>query len=149
MSSGSASSSGGKLAKSPISCFRWCMVRYFSRPLPTTQQLTRSVGDGSAFLIVVYSARYGYRHLARARSTLNLLDRILEDTTIYFFAIVTWHLLVIFFELFASVSDRLAYLCSSADHEPHTGGNPTSTRQVSHRLRYCSQDKLDGVLYRF
>ena len=79
---------------------------YFAfRTHNVTTDPIRFVEDGSAFLIVVYSARYGYRHLVRAKSTLSLLDRLLEDTTIYFFAIVTWHLLVIFFELFASVSD--------------------------------------------
>ena len=43
----------------------------------------------------------------------NLLDRIVRDATIYFLVIFAGHLPVIFFELFAPVSDRTADLGSS------------------------------------
>ena len=67
-----------------------------------------SVKDTSAFLIVVYSARY--RGLMRARGVQSLLDTIVEDAIVYFLLIFICQLLVIFFEFFAPVSDHLVDL---------------------------------------
>lgn len=112
----------------------WCVISRVLCPRCNGQSV--SVKDGSTFLIVVYSAKHGYQRLGYAHNTSSLFDRILQDTTAYFFAIFTWHLLLIFFELFESVSDRSAHLCSSPYYEPHTGNNPTSPCEVSHHLGY-------------
>ena len=44
----------------------------------------------------------------RTHGIQSLLDTIVEDATVYFLIIFTGHLLVIFFEFFAPVSENLA-----------------------------------------
>jgi len=102
------------------------------------------VKDTSAFLIVVYSAKN--RRLSRAIGVPSLLDKILQDATIYFLVIFTSHLLLIFFEFLAPVSDLSTGLFSSAHDEVHIGFDPTLSCEVSHRLEYCNKGEFDGVL---
>ena len=61
------------------------------------------VTDTVAFLIIVYSAKH--RGLMRAHGVPSLLDRIVEDATVYFLIMFTGQLLVLFFEFLAPVSD--------------------------------------------
>ena len=66
------------------------------------------VTDTAAFLIIVYSAKH--RGLMRAHGVPSLLDRIVEDATVYFLIMFTGQLLVLFFEFLAPVSDSLINL---------------------------------------
>ncbi|KAF9643489.1 hypothetical protein BDM02DRAFT_3264071 [Thelephora ganbajun] len=63
------------------------------------------VYDISAFALVVHSARR--RNHARAHGVPSLLDKIVQDATVYFLAIFTCHFLLIFFELFAPAPIQL------------------------------------------
>ena len=60
--------------------------------------------DSWAFLVIIYSARN--RGVMRAHGMPSLLDNIVRDATIYFLVLFTVHLLVVFFELLAPVSDH-------------------------------------------
>jgi len=102
------------------------------------------VKDASAFLIIVNSARN--RGFSRASGVPNLLDKILQEATVYFLAIFTSHLLLIFFEFFAPVSDLSTDLFSSTHDELHIGINSTPPCKVSHRLECCDKDEFDKVL---
>ncbi|KAF9643927.1 hypothetical protein BDM02DRAFT_3191081 [Thelephora ganbajun] len=61
--------------------------------------------DASAFLLVIYSARH--RGHTRAHGVPSLLDKIVQDATVYFLVIFGGHLLLIFFELFAPAPIQL------------------------------------------
>jgi len=82
----------------------------------------------------------------RAHGVRSLLDTIVEDTTVYFLITFTRHL-VILFEFFVPVSDRLADLCSSTRDKLHIGKDSSPSREVSHRLVYHDKDELDGMLH--
>ena len=119
------------------------MVRHFpSSGVHIATANPFSVKDTAAFLVIVYSAKH--RKLMRAHGVPSLLDRIVADATVYFLVILTGQLLMIFFEIFASVSDLPAKLWSSAHDELHIGYDPTPSRDVSH-LVYCNKDEFDGV----
>ena len=60
-------------------------------------------GDCSAFLIIIYSAKR--QGLVGVHGVPTILDKILQDATMYFLVIFTGHLFVIFFEIFAPVRD--------------------------------------------
>jgi len=68
--------------------------------------------DTSVFLFVVYSARRRTR--MRIHGVRSLLDTIVRDATGYFLLIFTVHILVILFEFFTPVSDRLVGLRSGS-----------------------------------
>lgn len=62
------------------------------------------VEDVSAFVLIVVSAKLRGRTLVAEAPS--LLDKVLQDATTYFLVLFTGHLIFVFFELFASVSDR-------------------------------------------
>ena len=72
--------------------------------------------DIVAFSIIVYSTKW--RGLTRARGVPSLLDKIVRDATIYFMVIFSSHLLLVFFEFLAPVSNFPACLFSSTSDEP-------------------------------
>ena len=82
----------------------------------------------------------------RVHGVRSLLDTIVEDATIYFLLIFTGHLLMIFLEFFAPVSDHLADLCSSTHDRLHVGNASTPSREVSHHLEHHDKDELNRVL---
>ena len=84
----------------------------------------------------------------RAHGIPSLLDNIVQGATTYFLVIFTGHLLLIFFELLAPVSDCPADLYSSAHDESYIGTDPTPSCEVSHRLQCHNKDEFDGVLSR-
>ena len=100
--------------------------------------------DTSAFFIVVYSTRH--RRLMRAYGVRSLLDTIVEDATVYFLIIFAGHLLVIFLEFFAPVSDHPADLCCSTHGGLHVGRASNPCRKVSHHLEHHDKEELDGML---
>ena len=102
------------------------------------------IKDTSAFLIVVYSAKY--RGLMRAHGMPSLLDNIVQGATAYFLVIFTGHLLWIFFELLAPVSDRPADLYSSTHDELHIGTDSTPSCEVSRRLECRNKDEFDEAV---
>jgi hypothetical protein len=103
-----------------------------SRVLTTNLFLDK---DTSAFVIIAYYAKG--RGNMRARGVPSLLDRIVEDATLYFLIIFTSQIFVISFEIFAAVSDHPVVLRSSVDGERCVGIDPTPSRDVSPtRLRY-------------
>jgi hypothetical protein len=67
-----------------------------------------SVKDALALFFIVHSAkrRDGGRGLTRVGGVSSLLDKILKDATAYFLVLSTGHLLLLFFEIFAPVSER-------------------------------------------
>ena len=79
------------------------------------------VKDALALLIIAYSAKRHDGGHARIDSMPRLLDKILEDATVYFLVLSTGHLLLLFFELFAPVSGCPIDLCSAAHDELHIG----------------------------
>jgi len=82
----------------------------------------------------------------RVRGVRSLLDTIVEDATGYFLLIFTVHILVILFEFFAPVSDRLTDLCSSAHYKLDIGNDSRPPPAVSNHLEYRDKDELDGML---
>jgi len=90
--------------------------------------------DSLAFFIIVYSVKW--RGPARPRAVPSLFDNIVQDATMYFLVIFSSHLVLIFFELFAPVSDFLI------DPSPpplltsccKKGNDSTPSCGVSHRL---------------
>ena len=110
---------------------------------PTTQYPHHTANlvlaqDTSAFIIIVYSARN--RRNMNFHGVPNLLDNIVQGASMYFFVIFTGHLLLVLFEIFAPVSDRLTDSCSFAHYESHTASDPTPSCQVSRRLGCCYKD---------
>lgn len=87
-----------------------------------------------------------WRGLIRARGVPSLLDRIVQDSTMYFLAIFTSHLLLVFFELFAPVSDFSTGPIFSAPDRPHEGENSATSCEVSHRPEPCDGDRVHGML---
>ena len=79
------------------------------------------VKDALALLIIVYSAKQHDGCRTRVDGMPRLLDKILQDATTYFLVLSTGHLLLLFLEVFASVSDRPIDWCSTAHDELHLG----------------------------
>ena len=71
-----------------------------------------SVKDTLALLIIVYSVKRRDGGLTRVGGVPNLLNKILQDATTYFMVLSACHLLLLFFGIFAPVSDGLVELCS-------------------------------------
>jgi len=101
------------------------------------------IKDSSAFLIIIYSTKH--RALVRPRGMPSLLDNIVQGATAYFLIIFTGHLLLVFFELLAPVSDHPADLCSSTHDRLHVGTDSTSPCEVSHCLECHNKDEFDRV----
>ena len=78
------------------------------------------VKDSLALLTIVYSAKHHDGGRTRVDSVPRLLDKILQDATIYFLVLSTGQLLLLFFEIFAPVSDPVNFR-SAAHNKPHTG----------------------------
>ena len=72
------------------------------------------VKDALALLIIVYSANHHDGGRARVDGIPRLLDKILHDATVYFLVLSTGHLILLFFKVFAPVSDRPVDLGSAA-----------------------------------
>lgn len=102
------------------------------------------VKDTSAFLIVIYSTKY--RNHLRIIGVPRLIDQVVEGATVYFLMIFTGHILVVFFEFLAPVSDHPANICSPAHDEPHVGNGSAPSCEVSHRFEYRNKDEFDGML---
>ena len=81
------------------------------------------VKDALALLIIVYSAKHRDGGPARVDGMPRLLDKILQDATVYFLVLSTGRLLLLFFEVFAPVSDHPVDLCSAAYHKLHIGSD--------------------------
>ena len=77
------------------------------------------IKDALALLIIVSSAKHKDRSLARIDGEPRLLDKILQDATTYFLVLSTGHLILLLFEAFAPVSDRLVDLCFAVHDKPH------------------------------
>ena len=75
--------------------------------------------DVLALLIIVYSAKHRDEGCTLVDGMPSLLDKILQDATTYFLVLSTGHLLLLFFELFAPVSDHPVDLCSAAHNKLH------------------------------
>ena len=89
--------------------------------LSTARALTSDsfpVKDALAFFIIVYSAKRACR--IRVDGVPNLLDTIIRDATTHFLALYAGHLLILFFRLFAPVSNHTVDLCSTAHDKLHT-----------------------------
>ena len=93
----------------------------FSTAHPPTSNPFR-VKDALALLIIIYSAkRYG--DLTRVGGVPSLLDKIRQDATVYFLVVSTGHLVFLFFQIFAPVSDHHVDLCFAAhDKRAHRIG---------------------------
>ena len=115
--------------------------------LPTSSSPTPNtfcIKDVLALVIIAYSAKRRARGLAHVGGVPNLLDKILRDATTYFLVLTTGHILFLFFEVFAHVSDPVN-LCSTAHDKLHTGSNESSSRVVSRRLKCWNEVKSDGT----
>ena len=73
--------------------------------------------DALALLIIIYSAKHHDGGRACIDGVPRLLDNILQDATVYFLVISTGHLLLLFFQIFAPVSDHPVNSCSTAHHK--------------------------------
>ena len=89
----------------------------YDTSFPSTAHILASdpfpIEDALALLIIVYSAKRRAGGLARVGGMPSLLDKILQDATMYFLVLSTGHLLLLFFEIFAPVSDRPVDSCST------------------------------------
>ena len=103
------------------------------------------IKDSSAFLVIICSTSK-HRGLLRAHGITSLLDKIVQGATVYFLVIFTGHLLVIFFELLAPVSDHPADLRYFAHGGLHVGTGSAPSCQVSYHLECRSKDESDRVL---
>jgi len=144
MSSSSVSSKHGGPARLSMPCSHWHMVRHFPSFSIHIATVNTFVKDTSAFLIIIYSARH--RGLMRAHGVKSLLDKIVEDATVYFLIIFISQLLVVFFQFLAPVSDHLADLCSSTHGKLHIGNDPTPSHEVSRHFEHHNTDQLDEML---
>jgi len=115
----------------------------FCIPIAATKCLF--VKDAVAFSIIVYSMKW--RGLTRAQGVPSLLDKIVRDATMYFVVIFTSHLLLVFFEFFAPVSDFLTCLFFSTSDEPHKGTDSAPSCEVGHSPKHCDKDGFDEVLF--
>ena len=77
--------------------------------------------DALALLIIVYSAKRHGGGLTRVGGAPNLLDKILQDATIYFLVLSTGHLLFLFFQIFAPVSNHRIELRPTIHDKLHIG----------------------------
>ena len=103
------------------------------------------VKDALALLIIVYSAKHNDGGHARVDGMPRLLNKILKDATVYFLVLSTGHLLLLFFEVFAPVSDRPVDLCSAVHHKLHIGSDQNSSCGVCFRPKYCTKGQSDGT----
>ena len=89
--------------------------------LSTVHPLTSNsfcVKDALALLIIIYSAkRYG--DLTCGGGVPRLLGKVRQDATMYFLMLSTGHIIFLFFEIFAHVSDRPIDLYSAAHNKAH------------------------------
>lgn len=113
-------------------CCVWYAPFAVRRPHRNGNDQPFFVEDTSAFLVIVYSAKD--QGPLRASGVPNILDRIFKDATVHFLVIFTAHLLLIFFQLLAPVSNLSADLHPSAHDEVFVGNIPTPPRDVSHHL---------------
>ena len=93
-------------------------------PLSTVHPQTSNpfrVKDALALLIIVHSAKRHGRGLTRVGGAPSLLDKIRQDATMYFLVLSTGHLLFLFFQIFAPVSDHRVDLRSAIHDKPHIG----------------------------
>ena len=79
------------------------------------------VKDALALFIIVYSAKRHCGGLARVGGAPSLLDKVLQDSTTYFLFLSTGHILFLFFEALAPVSDRPLDSCSTAHEKEYIG----------------------------
>ena len=79
------------------------------------------VKDALALLIIVYSAKRHDGSLTRIGGVPSLLDKIRQDATTYFLVLSTGHIIFLFFQVFAPVSDHRVDLHSAAHDKPHIG----------------------------
>ena len=93
-----------------------------------------------ALLFIVYTAKR-YRDLTRGSGIPSLLEKILQDATTYFLVVFTGHVLFLFFEIFAPVSDTVN-MRSAAHDKLRTGFNETSSWGVSPGPKYCNTMNL-------
>ena len=112
--------------------------------IPTAATNHLFVKDAVAFSIILYSMKW--RGRTRAHGVPSLLDKIVRDATMYFVVIFTSHLLLVFFEFFAPVSDFSICLFPSTSDEPHKGTDSTPSCEVCHRPKYYDMDGFNGVL---
>ena len=109
--------------------------------LLSTAHLQRSdafcVKDVFASVIIVYSAKRYVGCPTRVGVVPSLLDKIREDATIYCLVVSTGHVLFLFFQVFAPVSDPVN-LRSTAHDKLHTGSDETSSWGVSPGPKYCN-----------
>ena len=78
------------------------------------------VKDSLALLVIVYYPKHHDGGLSRVGSVPSLLDKIRQDATIYFLILSTGHIIFLFFELLAPVSNRPVDLRSTTHDKPHT-----------------------------
>ena len=79
------------------------------------------VKDALALLIILYSAKRHSGGLSRIGGVPSLLDKIRQDATIYFLILSTGHLLLLFFQIFAPVSDHPVDSSPAAHDKVHRG----------------------------
>ena len=92
-----------------------------SLQLPTAHSQASNpslIKDTLALLIIVYSAKR-HRDLTRGGGVPSLLKKIRQDATTYFLVLSTGHLLFLFFQIFAPVSDHPVDVRSAAHNKPH------------------------------
>ena len=114
-------------------------------PSSTTHPLTSNhfcVKDALALLFIVYTANR-YRGLTRGGGVPSLLNKILQDATMYFLVLSTGHLLFLFFGVFAPVRDHRVDLRSIAHKKLHVGFGETPPWDVSHRPKYRRRGESD------
>lgn len=88
------------------------------------------VEDTSAFLLIALSVKR--RGSDRAPGVPSLIDKILQDATMYFLVIFSTHLLLILFEFFAPVSPFSNGLFPSTHDELHVETESAPPCGVSH-----------------
>ena len=87
------------------------------------------VKDTLALLFIVYTAKR-YRGLTRVGGVPSLLNKIRQDATTYFLVLASGHILFLFFEVFAPVSDPVD-LRATAHDDLHIGSDEASSWVVS------------------
>ena len=103
-----------------------------------------SAKDTLALLIIVYSAKRQHGGLTCASGMPRLLNKILQDATMYFLVLFTGHFLLLFCELFAPVGDPVN-LWSTAYDRPYIDPDQIPSWGVSCRPRYCNECESDGT----
>ena len=100
--------------------------------------------DTMALLIIVYSAKR-HRDLTCDGGVPNLLNKIRQDATAYFLVLSTGHLIFLFFQIFAPVSDHCVGLRSAAHDKLHIAFDQTGSCAVSRRPSYRRRAESDGT----